>query len=307
MNKTKLHGIIPPMVTPLQPDGTVDVASLRRLVDFLIDGGVHGIFALGTSGEAPQLSDGQRDVVLRTTVEQAAGRVPVLGGIIAANTAQAIAFGQQAQDAGVDGVVATAPYYFVHNPPELVAHFRAIHAALNVPLVAYNLPELVKATLDTHMLVTLAEEGTIIALKDTIPDVADTRAKALALRHVESFSIFTGLHWVTDLALLMGIDGAVPGLGNIAPSEYRKTVDAVRAGDLDTARHHQERMIRLGAVMQQGPAHASRIASAFGGFKSALVWLGVIEHWTTAAPMTPFDDAAHQRVGDVLRGLGMIE
>lgn len=295
-----LHGIIPPLVTPLCPDGTVDTRSLQRLVDYQIENGVHGLFALGSTGEAAQLTDAQRQTVMKTVIEAASGRVPVVVGVIENSTERMIEQGLQARAAGAQAVVATAPSYYTHNQAEIIAHFRALRSEIGLPVIAYNIPSMVKVELTTPTVVTLARERTIVALKDTSPDLSATRATILACRDIEGFSIFTGLEWVTDLALEVGAHGAVPGLGNVAPADYVAIYNAIRAGDLRTARRHQERMIALFNICYQGSQNASHSARAFAGFKSALVWLGVLDHATLARPMTQIDECGANGVRDVL-------
>lgn len=299
-----LHGIIPPLVTPLTPDGSVDTDSLRRLVEYQIVGGVHGVFVLGSTGEAAQLADAQRQIVLQTALDATAGRVPVLAGIIENSTARMIEQGLRAREAGAQAVVATAPSYYTHNQAEIMVHFRALSREIGLPIIAYNIPSMVKVDLITQTVVTLAQEGTIIALKDTSPDLSATRATIIACREIKNFRIFTGLEWVTDLALEVGAHGAVPGLANVAPAEYVAIYNAIQSGDQETARRHQERMITLFNICYQGSPEASFSARAFGGFKAALVCLGILDYASVAEPMTQIDTDAYMGVRDVLDRLG---
>jgi 4-hydroxy-tetrahydrodipicolinate synthase len=302
-----LFGIIPPLVTPLQPDGSVDTQSLCRLVEYLIKNGVHGLFVLGSTGECAQLTDAQRQIVLDTVITSASGAVPVVAGIIENSTERMIEQGLRARKAGAQAVVATAPSYYTHTQHEIIEHFRALRNAIDLPVIAYNIPSMVKVNLSPETIRTLAQEQTIVALKDTSPDLSATRGIILACRDIENFSMFTGLEWVTDLALEIGAHGAVPGLGNVAPADYVAIYNAVNEGDLDTARRHQERMIALFEICYQGNRKGSQSANAFGGFKSALVWLGILEHTTVARPMTQMDSEGHARVRTILEQLGFLE
>lgn len=301
-----LFGIIPPLVTPLHPDGSVDTQSLHRLVNYLITNGVHGLFVLGSTGECAQLTDAQRQAVLETAIASASGAVPVLAGTIETSTDRMIEQGLRARKAGAQAVVATAPSYYTHNQHEIIEHFRVLKDAIGLPIIAYNIPAMVKVNLAPETVRTLAQERTLVALKDTSPDLSATRGIILACRDIEHFRIFTGLEWVTDLALEIGAHGAVPGLANVAPADYVAIYNAVSAGDLDTARRHQERMIALFSIGSQGNHNASRSASAFGGFKSALVWLGILDSATVAHPMTQMDSESHARVRAILEQLGFL-
>lgn len=305
-DQLSLQGIIPPILTPMKPDRTIDTESLRQLVTRQIEAGVHGVFPLGSTGEGTQLDDDQRRTVLETVIETVAGRVPVLAGILSSSTRRTVTQGQMVREYGVQGVVMTAPYYYTNSQAEIIAHFRAVREAVELPIIAYNIPSMVKVDLHKNTIRTLAEEGTIAALKDTSADLSATRAIMLACRDIDTLSVLTGLEFVTDLALEMGLDGAVPGLANVAPADYVAIYDAIKAGDLARARYHQERMIALFDICYHGHPQASFSAGAFGGFKAALVHLGVIEHDTVMSPMIVMEAEARARVREVLESLDMV-
>src|SRR5690242_12492740 len=134
---TTLHGIIPPMCTPLADDGAVDVESVHTLVEHLLAGGVHGIFALGSTGEFASLTGGQRRALLDATVAAVRGRVPAPAGIPDTSTARCVENGLAARQAGVDAVVLAPTFYFRNRQPEIVDLFRAVKAAVGLPLLAY--------------------------------------------------------------------------------------------------------------------------------------------------------------------------
>src|SRR5262245_8955485 len=121
---TPLHGVIPPVCTPLDPRGQVDTASLARLVDHLIEGGVHGLFALGATSEVAYLTDAQRAAALEAVLKAADGRVPVLAGAIDTTTPRVLDHARTAAGLGADALVATAPFYTRTHPREIAAHFR---------------------------------------------------------------------------------------------------------------------------------------------------------------------------------------
>ncbi|QPC80525.1 dihydrodipicolinate synthase family protein [Phototrophicus methaneseepsis] len=301
-----LHGVIPPLLTPLHADGSIDVESIHRLVAHLTEAGVHGLFPLGSTGEAAQLTNTQRRQVLEAVIEANQGKLPILAGIIASSTASAIEYAEEAHQLGVDAVVATAPYYYTYSQPEIIAHFRQLHAAVDIPIVAYNIPSMVKMNLDQKTINTLAQEGTIIALKDTSGDVSATRGIMLACEGIEGFHIFSGLEWVSDIALEIGADGLVPGIGNIAPADYVAIYDAIQNGDLETARHHQRRMIELFNICYHGHSQASYSAGALGGFKTAMQLLGIFETRQMAAPMTTIPDENVAPIREILEKLDLL-
>ena len=148
LDLTRLHGIVPPILTPLTATDEVDHASLNRLVTYLMSQGVHGIWATGTTGEFPCFSQEERESVVRTVVETVNGRIPVIVGIGDASTRLAIAHGKAALRQGADAVALTPPYYYLNSQEELADHFRAVRAAVDLPLLVYNIPQTVKARME---------------------------------------------------------------------------------------------------------------------------------------------------------------
>jgi 4-hydroxy-tetrahydrodipicolinate synthase len=297
--------------TPLTPDGDVDVRSLERLVGHLLDGGVDGLFALGSTSEVAFLTDHQRALVLRTVVERAEGRVPVLAGVIDMTTPRVIEHAYAAVKAGCDGLVATAPFYTRTHPVEIERHFRLIAASVDSPLYAYDLPVSVHAKLDAAMLLDLAAEGVLAGLKDSSGDDAGLRALLVARgdrgAELEGFSVLTGSELTVDFALEMGADGVVPGLGNVDPAGYVRLHRHCRAGEVAAARAEQERLLRLMELAQAGGvSRMGRGSSALGGFKVALHLLGVIDCPSTAAPQIPFNDAETALVRGRLEAAGLL-
>ncbi|GHA75008.1 dihydrodipicolinate synthase family protein [Streptomyces tendae] len=310
-----LSGVVPPVCTPLDASGEVDTASLARLVEHLVGGGVHGLFALGSSSEVAFLTDRQRAVALDTVVEAVAGRVPVLAGAIDMTTPRVLAHAEAAHKAGADALVATAPFYARTHPREIAAHFRAVRSTVDLPLYAYDLPVSVHSKLSAALVRELAEDGTLAGLKDSSGDEGGLRRLMVELggRHgradgpAPSFSILTGSELTVDAALLAGADGVVPGLGNVDPAGYVRLYDAVRGGDLDRAVKEQERLVELFGLVDAGPeGEMGRNSSAIGAFKHALRLLGVFTHGTTAAPQIQLGEDHIAHVERHLRGAGLL-
>ncbi|MER5439459.1 dihydrodipicolinate synthase family protein [Streptomyces sp. NPDC002790] len=310
-----LRGVVPPVCTPLDAHGDVDTASLARLVDHLVDGGVHGLFALGSSSEVAFLTDRQRAVALETVIEAARGRVPVLAGVIDMTTPRVAEHGRAALAAGADALVATAPFYTRTHPVEIARHFRLLRERVDLPLFAYDLPVCVHTKLSAALVRELAEDGTLAGLKDSSGDEGSLRRLLVELGGrrgradgpAPSFSILTGSELTVDAALLAGADGVVPGLGNVDPAGYVRLYDAVRGGDLDTAVKEQERLVELFGLVDTGPeTDMGRNSSALGGFKHALRLLGVFTHGVTAAPQIPLADTSVASVERHLRSAGLL-
>ncbi|WP_416476219.1 dihydrodipicolinate synthase family protein [Streptomyces sp. LKA04] len=305
---TPLHGVIPPVITPLTPAGDVDTGSVHRLAEHLIGAGVHGLFLLGSSGETAYLTDAQRLTALEAAVDAAAGRVPVLAGVIDTTTARVLDRAADAVRAGADALVATAPFYTRTHPVEIAGHFRRIREAAGLPLFAYDIPVAVHTKLPRDLVLELAGDGTLAGLKDSSGDDGSLRRLLVELRPLApDFSVLTGSELTVDGALLAGADGVVPGLGNVDAHGYVRLYEAARAGDWATARAEQDRLAALFALTDAGdPGLMGASSSALGAFKAAARLLGLIDCAATAAPQVPLDEAAVARVRTRLTGAGLL-
>ncbi|MEU9119316.1 dihydrodipicolinate synthase family protein [Streptomyces sp. NPDC048506] len=312
---TPLHGVIPPVCTPLDLRGEVDTGSLARLVGHLVDGGVHGLFALGSSSEVAYLTDAQRATALETVVKAADGRVPVLAGVIDTTTPRVLDHARTAAGLGADALVATAPFYTRTHPREIAAHFRRLRSSVDLPLVAYDIPMAVHSKLPPPLVRELAEEGTLAGVKDSSGDEGALRRLLVALGGrtarrtgpAPGFAVLTGSELTVDAALLAGADGVVPGLGNVDPAGYVRLYAAARAGDWERAAAEQERLVALFSMVDAGPeSEMGRSSSALGAFKAALQLLGVIERGTTAFPQLPLSEESVREVGRRLSTAGLL-
>ncbi|WP_181767174.1 dihydrodipicolinate synthase family protein [Streptomyces albidus (ex Kaewkla and Franco 2022)] len=304
-----LRGVVPPLCTPLTPDGEVDTASLRALTERLLSFGTQALFVLGSTGEVAYLSDAQRRTVVRTVSKTVGGRVPVLAGAVDMTTTRVIGHAGAAAEAGADGLVVTAPFYTRTHPVEIARHFRLVRAEVPLPLFAYDIPVAVHSKLAARTVIELAEDGTLAGLKDSSGDDAGLRRLLVALRErglLERFSVLTGSELAVDGALLAGAHGVVPGLGNVDPGGYLRLFAHARAGRWSEAAAEQDRLAALFSIVDVGPEDAmGRNSSAIGAFKAALHLLGVLDCPATAAPQTPLDDESVNRVRSLLKQAGL--
>ncbi|MFE0464660.1 dihydrodipicolinate synthase family protein [Kitasatospora sp. NPDC058965] len=305
LRQPRFAGLVPPVVTPLTADGRIDTASLERLVGFLLEGGVDGLFALGSSSETAYLTEDQRTQVLEVVVKAAAGRVPVIAGCIETTTNRVIERARTARELGADAVVATAPFYTRTHPAEIERHFRQIAAAVDLPLFAYDIPVCVHTKLDTGMLLRLAADGVLAGVKDSSGDDGAFRYLCLGAAELPGFAVLTGHEVVVDAMLLGGADGVVPGLGNVDPHGYRRLADAAAAGDWAAARAEQDRLARLFEIVRAA-TDTSGTAAGLGGFKTALMLRGIIASNAMSAPMLPLDEQQTAEVRRVLERAGLL-
>jgi 4-hydroxy-tetrahydrodipicolinate synthase len=294
-NPRILKGVVPPVCTPFTPDYQVDESSLRRLINHLIDGGVHGLFILGSTSEVAYLTDKNRAEVIRITMDEVKGRVPVVVGAIDTTTLRVIEHVKTAVAAGVEGIVITAPFYVRTHPAEIANHFRLVKKACpDTPIYAYDIPIAVNGVkLDLGTLMSLAKEGVIHGVKDSSGNDAGIRAVILGIQklNLKDFVVLTGSELTVDSALMFGADGVIPGIGNIDPAGYVKIYDLVKKGDFAAARKEQERLFDMFGLVDVGAAdRMGRGSSAIGAFKAGLKLLGIIQDARTAPPAIPLND-----------------
>ncbi|MFF1551543.1 dihydrodipicolinate synthase family protein [Rhodococcus erythropolis] len=304
---TTFSGIVPPIVTPLTLEGEVDTTSLERLLSLQIEAGVDGLFVLGSSGEVGYLTDAQRAQVVQTAIGHVGGQVPVLVGVNDMTTNRVIAVAEQAREAGADAIVATAPFYAITDAAETATHFRSIHAAVDLPLFAYDVPVRVHSKLNPAMLVELGREGVIAGVKDSSGDDVSFRMLLRQSAELENFAVFTGHEVVVDGCLLMGASGAVPGLANVDPHGYVRLWRAAQAGDWAAAKAEQDRLTDLFSIVEAPTlGRVSAGAAGLGAFKTALALRGVITGNTMCAPMLSLDESETATIKVVLERAGLL-
>ncbi|HET8600599.1 MAG TPA: dihydrodipicolinate synthase family protein [Segeticoccus sp.] len=299
-------GVVPPLVTPLTDDGALDVPSLERLVAAQLEAGVSGLFALGSSGETIYLTDEVRDQVLEVIVRTVAGQVPVMAGCIEPSTDRVVVRARRALALGADALVATAPFYALVSDSEIDRHFRLVRGAVDLPLLAYDLPVCVHTKLSPAMVTTLAQDGVIDGVKDSSGNDVEARQTMLALEQHPTYTHLTGHEVVVDAMLLAGCDGVVPGLGNVDPDGYVRLYTAAREGRWADAKAEQDRLARLFRIVAAADrSTAGGNAAGVGGFKTALALLGVIRSNQVSPPLRRLDEDERKRVAVELEQAGL--
>jgi 4-hydroxy-tetrahydrodipicolinate synthase len=307
--KTKLafNGIIPPIVTPLTSEGDVDVASLKRLVRYTVDGGVDGLWVLGATGQFHTLTERQRSVVTETAIQEVNGKVPVLIGCIDSGSERCIERAKLAEASGADAIFATAPIYDKVTQVEVLTHFRRIRECVDIPLLAYDASYATQTPMEISTVVALAEEGTLVGIKDSA-DFADFPHLLAQLRHLPDFSVLTGHTCLADAAFLLGASGCVPTLGNVLPATYAKIRAAALRGDWAAARSFQNEAVSLHNVMRcWEPAGISIVAKSLGLLKTSLRILGVIACSNPGLPYPSPTPEQEERVRIQLQRLGLLK
>lgn len=297
----RFTGVIPPVVTPLTPEGDLDLEGLDAVVEHLINGGMDGLFVLGSTGEVAYLTDAQRDTVVTRAVERAAGRVPVLVGAIDTTAPRVAEQAKRMESLGADAIVATAPFYAMNDASEIADHFRTIAAAIDVPLLAYDIPVRINGVKLGHgMLVELGKEGVLAGVKDSSGnDVAFRRLVAANAAAGHPLDLLTGHECVVDGMLLLGADGMVPGYANVDPKRYTALWQAAQAGEWARAREIQDE-ICAGFEIVFVAEGRSGDAAGVGAFKTAMQALGIIGSNQMAFPVQALGGEVSDRIRQVL-------
>lgn len=293
MQPGQLGGIFVPMLTPLDADERVDESSVRRLVDFLVDAGVHGIWAMGTTGEFAGIPEAERARAIQATVEQVAGRVPVIANIGDSSTGLALRHARHGAEAGADALALTPPHYYPHSMDEMLTHFRAVKEAFpDLPLLIYNIPQTVKVKMTVATTLQLAREGTVQGIKDSQNDLRWFRMLAVAIRGdglEEQFRLFLGTRILIDAALVIGAHGAIPATSNVAPAAAAEAWEAAVRGDFTQSARAQEVVMRyedLAGVARGG----SPDAASYSSMKNILRDWGVIDNARLTRPLHNFGE-----------------
>ncbi|NTG90386.1 dihydrodipicolinate synthase family protein [Agrobacterium rhizogenes] len=303
---SKFKGVVPPVVTPLKADLTVDYASYTRVLEHLIEAGCHGLFVLGSTSEVVFHDEKTRQEIIEHSAKVINGRVPLIVGVIDPTTDRVINHAEIAKAAGADAVVVTAPFYTVTSQSEILDHFRYIRDAVDVPLIAYDIPVCVHVKLQRQTIATLAREGAIIGVKDSSGDDGNFRYLLLDLADRKDIFLMTGSEIVVDNALLMGAHGVVPGIANVDPHGYVRLWNAAQRGDWVAARKEQERLCRLFEIVWVAQGRVSGGASGIGAFKAAMKSLGIIDTALMPRPRAALNDAETGKINDILRATGLL-
>lgn len=290
-----LRGVIPPLTLALRPDGTPDLASVRRLVEHLLAAGVAGLWVNGTTGEFFALEAEERAQVLRAVVEVVAGRVPVIAQVGDTATRRALRHAALAAEAGATHLAAVAPFYAPPAAAEALAYYRALATATPLPLLVYQVPQFTKVALSVAEVLTLAREGTIMGLKDSQGDlgyfrsvVHGARTEGLAL------AVFPGGGNLLDVSLLAGAAGAMCAIANLAPRQCVALYQAAQAGDWAAAAERQAELLRLIGALSL--SHRPQWTATIPVYKWLLCELGLIAHDAVPAPIEPLSAADRQHL-----------
>ena len=292
-----LSGVLVALASPLRSEGGVDEPATGRLVEHVLAGGVHGLLALGSTGETASLDEPSRRKVLAAVVKAAAGRVPVLCGVAQPQLSTAMAEVEAAASMGAAVALVVPPFYYPMSQAALVDFYRRLAERSTLPLMLYNIPQFTKVVAEPQSVATLAREGAIKGIKDSSRDFEYFEGVCLATRDMPEFRIFTGSDTMLLASLAMGGAGTICGAGNIAPHWVVRVYDAYASGDLAEARSAQDELYRLVMAVRDGVFPSA--------IKAALHLQGICEPWL-APPGGRYDERATARLRERLADMNLL-
>lgn len=245
MNIKDLRGVIPPIVTPVDENENVDVEGLKRVIEHVLEGGVHGVFVLGSNGEFYALDPENQRLAVETTVNHVAGRVPVYAGVGEITTKACIKMVKQAKEAGADAVTILTPMFIKLNDEEMFSHFEEIAKSTDMPILLYNNPDKTNNNISVKVLKKLAAIDNIIGIKNTSLDFSQTISYIDATRDIENFKVLAGSDFYIYGTLAYGGCGCVAGTANVAPKLVVDIFEKYEKGDLEGSLKAQYDLIPL--------------------------------------------------------------
>ena len=288
-------GSIVALVTPMHEDGTVDYDALRGLIDWHIAEGTQCIGAVGTTGESPTVSVEEHCEVIRVSVEQARGRVPVMAGTGGNSTAEAIELSRYALKVGADCTLSVVPYYNKPSQEGIYQHFRAIAEAVDIPMVLYNVPGRTVADMQPETALRLAGLPGIVGIKEATGDIE--RAGLLIRSAPEGFSIYSGDDGTAVALMLLGGHGHVSVTANVAPRAMQDLCAAALAGDARRAAAIHLKLLPLHRALfvEPSPCATKWALARLGRCKPAL-----------RLPIIPLSTAGQAVVESAMREAGLL-
>ena len=283
------------MVTPFHADGSLDEATLRKLVRRQIDAGIHFLVPCGTTGESPTLTHAEHLRVVEITVEECAGKIPVLAGCGGYNTAELVKLAKELEGLGVDGLLSVTPYYNKPTPEGLFRHYEAIAAATKLPIILYSVQSRTMRNITPAELVRLAEIPNVVGIKEasgSIGQMAQVCQQAAA-----DFAVLSGDDAVTLPLMSLGGVGLISVVSNQIPGEMAQICDLAQAGDFKAALAVHRKYYPLMEV--------NFCETSPGPVKYAMARMGLCEE-VYRLPMVPIADDSKAKVDAVLGSLGML-
>ena len=290
--KEKLAGIIPPIITPLKKNGDLDKDGLQRVMEHCIKGGVNGIFAMGSTGEAMRVSRHTWKETIKAAISISDERVPVFCGVIDSSTYRTIENIREIEQEGAEYVVVTAPFYIQNTcQAEIIRHFEEICASTKLKVIAYNIPSMTNSKILPESFWEMSKLENLVAIKDSSADWEHFQ-RILFLLENEDISVFNGAEELCSAAMIFGADGCVPGLACFYPELFAKMYAAAKSGDIKTVYLLQKKVWELRKVLFVGKSWLSAM-------KHISNKMGLSSDFVTT-PIEPLTSEEKERINAIL-------
>ena len=301
MDNQQFRGIIPPMVTPLKEWGTLDQDGMVRLIDHILSGGVHGLFLLGTTGEAPSLSHRLRKEIVQRALDQIKERIPVLVGITDTSFDESINLAEYAAEKGASAVVLAPPYYFPAGQLELLEYLEHLVPRLPLPLFLYNMPTHTKLFFEPETVKAASEIPGVIGLKDSSANMVYFHQLQQIFKDQNDFRLFIGPEELLGETLVLGGHGGVCGGGNLIPELYVELYEKSIEGDFKKMGILHERIMQISTTIYSVGKYKS---SYLKGLKCSLALMGICDDFM-AEPFHRFRVSERNVIRQYLIDLGL--
>jgi 4-hydroxy-tetrahydrodipicolinate synthase len=295
-SRTGIRGIIPPLVTPLIDNDTLDIGGLENLIEHLVSGGVHGLFILGTTGEAQSISYRLRHRMIGETSRINAGRLPLLVCISDTSITESINLAHIAARCHADAVVSAPPYYYAPSQIELAEFYNDLANRLPIPLYLYNMPSHTKVSFAPETIRRIAENKRVIGFKDSSANTVYFQSVMTAMAERPDFSMLVGPEEITAETVLLGGHGGINGGANMFPRLYVNLYYAAAAGNIEEVRRLQKIVMLISTTIYTVGKYGS---SYLKGVKCALNLLGICNDHL-AAPFHKFEASERERIQEAL-------
>ncbi len=291
-----LRGSIAALVTPFKQDGAIDYVAFEKYLDFLIAGGTNGVIVCGTTGETPTLTEEEDAEMFHCAVDRCKGRIPVIAGTGSNSTRSAIAYTQNAQKAGVDGVLVVGPYYNKPTSNGMYLHFSEIAKNTDLPVILYNVPGRTGSAIKANVAVQLAKDcKNIVGIKEASGNV-NNLAELIATRP-DGFKVYSGDDNLSMLCNLLGGDGCVSVAANVFPKDFSLMMKYSLDGD---ALHAREIFYKYRRLMDLLFIESNPIP-----VKAALAEMGMIEE-VYRSPLCKMESANREKLVAEMKNVGLI-
>jgi 4-hydroxy-tetrahydrodipicolinate synthase len=290
----RIRGSIPAIVTPMHEDGSLDLPAFRKLIDWHIEEGTSGLVVVGTSGESATLSVDEHVLMVKTAVEHAAGRIPVIAGAGGNSTAEAIELSAHAKKVGADATLQVVPYYNKPTQEGIYRHFSKIAETVELPLILYNVPGRTVADMSNETVLRLAQVPGIVGVKEATGNI--DRAAHLIKAAPANFAIYSGDDPTAIALMLLGGHGNISVTANVAPRAMAQLCAAALAADAKTAREIHLKLLSLhkNLFIESNPIPVKWVLQQMGRMEGGI-----------RLPLTPLDARYHEVVRAAMREAGL--